>query len=54
MRSVLRVGCNAEPRLSMSAGGRIRYALKSPWRNGTAHVVFEPLDCIARRAARGG
>ena len=41
----------AEPRLSLTAGGRIRYALKSPWRDGTTHVVFEPPDIIARIAA---
>ena len=41
----------AEPRLSLTAGGRIRYSLKTPWRDGTTHVVFEPLDFIARLAA---
>ena len=28
-----------------------RYELKTPWRNGTTHVVFEPLDFIARLVA---
>ena len=28
--------------------GQVRYELKTPWRNGTTHVVFEPLDFIAR------
>ena len=41
----------AEPRLSLTAGGRVRYALKSPWRDGTTHVMFEPLGFIARLAA---
>ena len=41
----------AEPRLSLTAGGRIRYSLKTPWRDGTTHVVFEPLDFLARLAA---
>jgi len=31
--------------------GRVRYALKTPYRDGTTHVVFEPLDFIARLAA---
>jgi hypothetical protein len=35
-------------RLSMTRNGRVRYKLKAPWRNGTTHVVFEPLDFIAR------
>jgi hypothetical protein len=29
----------------------VRYSLKTPWRDGTTHVVFEPLDFIARLAA---
>jgi len=24
--------------------GRVRYALKTPFRNGTIHVIFKPLD----------
>lgn len=27
------------------------YELKTPWRNGTTHVVFEPLDFVARLVA---
>ena len=38
----------AEPRLSITAGGHVRYSLKTPWRDGTTHVLFEPLDFIAR------
>jgi hypothetical protein len=38
-------------RLSMTRNGRIRYELKTPWRNGTTHVIFEPLDFIARLVA---
>ncbi len=39
-------------RLSRLSDGRIRYALKTPYRDGTTHVVFEPLDFsgAARRA----
>lgn len=29
----------------------MRYELKTPFRNGTTHVIFEPLDFIARLAA---
>ena len=38
-------------RLSLTAQGNIRYRLKTPYRNGTTDVVFEPLDFIARLAA---
>ena len=30
-------------RLSMTRNGRVRYELKTPYRNGTTHVLFEPL-----------
>jgi hypothetical protein len=38
-------------RLSVSAQGNIRYALKTPYRDGTTHVMFEPLDFLSRLAA---
>jgi hypothetical protein len=38
-------------RLSRTTDGRIRYALKSPYRDGTPHGMFEPLDLLARLAA---
>jgi hypothetical protein len=38
-------------RLSLTAQGHIRYALKTPYRDGTTHVIFEPLDFLARLAA---
>jgi hypothetical protein len=41
----------AEGRLSLTPQGRVRYTLKTPYRDGTTHVVFEPLDFIARLAA---
>jgi hypothetical protein len=34
-------------RLSLTAQGLIRYALKTPYRDGTTHVIFEPLDFLA-------
>jgi hypothetical protein len=41
----------SEKRLSLTANGNIRYQLKTPYRDGTTHVIFEPLDFIARLAA---
>ena len=38
-------------RLSLTPQGNIRYTLKTPYRDGTTHVVFEPLDFLARLAA---
>ena len=38
-------------RLSLTRQGDIRYTLKTPYRDGTTHVIFEPLDFIARLAA---
>ena len=35
-------------RLSMTRNGRVRYELKTPWRNGTTHIIFEPLDFVSR------
>ena len=41
----------SEKRLSLTRGSNIRYQLKTPYRDGTTHVIFEPLDFIARLAA---
>jgi ribosomal protein S27E len=41
----------AEPRLSLTPSGNVRYQLKTPYRDGTTHVIFEPLDFMARLAA---
>ncbi len=38
-------------RLSLLSNGHVRYELKTPYRDGTTHVVFEPLDFIARLVA---
>lgn len=35
----------------MTAEGKVRYELKTPYKDGTTHVIFEPLDFIARLAA---
>ena len=37
-------------RLSLTPNGNVRYQLKTPYRDGTTHVIFEPLDFIARLA----
>ena len=41
----------SEARLSMTSAGKVRYELKIPYRNGTTHIIFEPLDLIARLAS---
>lgn len=41
----------ADRRLSLTRQGQVRYSLKTPWRDGTTHVLFDPLDFIARQAA---
>jgi hypothetical protein len=41
----------AEKRLYVTSTGKVRYELKTPFRNGTTHVIFEPLDFMARLAA---
>ena len=35
----------------MTPNGNVRYQLKTPYRDGTTHVIFEPLDFIAHLAA---
>ena len=41
----------AEKRLSLTAQGQVRHELKAPYRDGTTHVIFEPLDFINKLAA---
>ncbi|MCA3325291.1 MAG: transposase [Roseomonas sp.] len=41
----------SEKRLSISSQGRVRYELKTPWRNGTTHVEWDSVDFIAKLAA---
>jgi hypothetical protein len=47
------ISCPAvsEKRLSLTPNGNVRYQLKTPYRDGTTHIIFEPLDFIARLAA---
>jgi hypothetical protein len=41
----------SEKRLSVTPSGNVRYQLKTPYRDGTTHMVFEPLDFLAKLAA---
>ena len=41
----------AAGRLKWSRRGRVLYELRKPWRDGTTHVVFEPLVLLERLAA---
>jgi hypothetical protein len=46
LRSAVSAQC-----LSPTRNGQIRYLLKTPYNDGTTHVIFEPLDFIARLVA---
>ena len=41
----------SQARLSLTPGAHLRYELNTPYRDGTTHVLFEPLDFLARLAA---
>ncbi|WP_197481232.1 transposase, partial [Oleiphilus sp. HI0086] len=41
----------SEKRLALTSNGHVRYELKTPYRNGTTHVIFEPMDFMAKLAA---
>jgi ribosomal protein S27E len=41
----------AAARMALTSSGQVRYALKTPYRDGTTHIVLEPLDLMARLAA---
>jgi hypothetical protein len=41
----------AQDRLGLTGEGRVVLQLKAPWADGTSHLVFEPLDFLARLAA---
>src|SRR5690606_32880128 len=38
-------------RMALTSSGHVRYSLKTPYRDGTTHIVLEPLDLMARLAA---
>jgi hypothetical protein len=41
----------AGERLSLLPDGRLPYRLKRRWRDGTTHVIFEPLELVEKLAA---
>ncbi len=41
----------ASERLARGATGQVRYTLKTPYRDGTTHVVLGPLELMARLEA---
>jgi hypothetical protein len=49
-RSVLRPAV-AQDRLRLTEDGRVVIELKTAWADGTSHLVFDPLDLLARLAA---
>lgn len=40
-----------EKRIALTTSGQVRYALKTPWRDGTTHIMLEPVEFLARLAA---
>lgn len=38
-------------RLSLDSDGRVIYALRRHWRDGTSAIAFDPLDFLSRLAA---
>ena len=40
----------SEQRLSITDQGKVRYELKTPYRDGTTHVFFYPIDFIGKLA----
>ncbi len=41
----------SEKRLALTWQGTVRHQLKTPYRDGTTHIIFEPLDFMAKLAA---
>ena len=41
----------SEKRLELTTYGKVRYELKTPYSDGTTHVIFEPLDFMAKLTA---
>ena len=41
----------ATERMALTSSGHVGYQLKTPYRDGTTHIVIEPLDFMARLAA---
>jgi len=49
-RSLLRPPL-AQARVQLRADGRVLVTLKTVWRDGTAHLLLAPIECIEKRAA---
>ena len=49
-RYITRPSVSTKP-LSLTRHGKVHYELKTPYSDGTTHILFEPLDFIARLAA---
>ena len=41
----------ASDRLSSKPDGRLLFRLKKPWRDGTRHILFEPIELLEKLAA---
>jgi len=41
----------AQDRVHLRADGRVLVALKPVWRDGTSHLLFEPIECMENLAA---
>jgi hypothetical protein len=41
----------AQDRLTVTPGGDLQYRMKTPWKDGTTHIVLQPLDFMARLAS---
>jgi hypothetical protein len=37
--------------MALTSSGQVRYSLKAPYRDGTTHIMLDPLDLMARLAA---
>ena len=44
---VRKIRIQVGPRFGELRNGKVRYELKTPYRDGTTHVIFEPLDLNA-------
>ena len=42
----------ADERVQLNAAGQVELKLKTPWRDGTTHLVMSPLEFMQRLAAR--
>ena len=43
----------SDERVQVNAAGQVELKLKTPWRDGTTHLVMSPLEIMQRLAALG-